>query len=103
MGGQTAFGFYDNNTKLVSYYFMGDSALNDIDTYVLEPYNVLYDSAKPLFEGWCLIEDFKSSAFQEQHDLVAAVLIMPGSIVCYKLKSISITKKRIHSVEDSIE
>ena len=102
MGGQTAFGFYDSDSKLVSYYFMGDYALNDIETYVLEPYNVLYDSAKLLFEGWCPIEEFKSSAFQDEHDLVAAVLIMPGSIVCYKLKSISIIKKRIYSVEDSV-
>jgi hypothetical protein len=102
MGGQTAFGFYDSDAKLVSYYFMGDYALNDIETYVLEPYNVLYDSAKLLFEGWCPIEEFKSSAFQDEHDLVAAVLIMPGSIVCYKLKSISIIKKRIYSVEDSV-
>jgi hypothetical protein len=95
MGGQVAFGFYDNDAKLVSYYFMGDSALNYIETYVLEPYNVLYDSAKLLFDGWCPIEEFKSSAFQDEHDLVAAVLIMPGSIVCYKLKIISIIKKRI--------
>ena len=102
MGGQTAFGFYDSDAKLVSYYFMSDYALNDIETYVLEPYNVLYDSAKLLFEGWCPIEEFKSSAFQDEHDLVAAVLIMPGSIVCYKLKSISIIKKRIYSVEDSV-
>jgi len=102
MGGQTAFGFYDNDAKLVSYYFMGDSALNYIDTYVLQPYNDLYDSAKPLFEGWCLIEEFKSSAFQEEHDLVAAVLILPGSIVSYKPKSISVIKKRIHSVQDSV-
>lgn len=94
MGGQTAFGFYDNDTKLVWYYFMGDSAVNDIDLYVLEPYNVLYDSAKPLFEGCCSIEEFKSSEFQDEHDLVAAAMILPGSIVCYKLKCISITKKR---------
>jgi hypothetical protein len=102
MGGQTAFGFYDNDTKLVSYYFMGDYALDAIESYVLQPYNVLYDSAKPLFEGWCLIEEFKSSAFQNEHDLVAAVVIMPGSIVCYKPKSISIIKKRICSVQDSV-
>ena len=94
MGGQTAFGFYDNDTKLVSYYFMGDYAVNDIELYVLEPYNVLYDSAKPLFEGCCSIEEFKSSEFQDEHDLVCAAMILPGAIVCIKPKCISITKKR---------
>jgi hypothetical protein len=35
MGGQTAFGLYDPDAKLVSYYFMGDSAMNDITSNYL--------------------------------------------------------------------
>jgi len=94
MGGQTAFGFYDYNTKLVSYYFMGDYAMNDIKSYVREPYNVLKDTAQPLIEGQCSIEEFKSSEFQEAHDLVCAAMILPGSIVCYDAQTIVIYKKR---------
>jgi hypothetical protein len=94
MGGQTAFGFYDNDTKLVSYYFMGDYAVNDIKSYVLEPYNVMKDAAQPLIEGCCSIEEFKSSEFHEEHDLVCAAMILPESIVCYDAKTIVIYKKR---------
>ena len=49
MGGQTAFGFYDEKTQLVSYYFMGDYAINDLKAYALEPYNVLRDIAETMF------------------------------------------------------
>ena len=94
MGGQTAFGFYDNDTKLVSYYFMGDYAVNDIKSYVLEPYNVMKDAAQPLIEGCCSIEEFKSSKFQEEHDLVCAAMILPESIGCYDAQTIVIYKKR---------
>lgn len=94
MGGQTAFGFYDQDAKLVSYYFMGDSALGDIKTYLKEPYKVLWDCAKPLIKGNCLLHEFKSSAFQEEHDLVAAVMILPDSFVAFDADTIVIYRRR---------
>jgi hypothetical protein len=96
MGGQSAFGFYDYNTKLISYYFMGDSAANDIKAYVREPYNVLKDSAQPLIQGQCSIEEFKSSEFHEEHDLVCAAIILPHSIVCFDEHTVTIHRKRKH-------
>jgi hypothetical protein len=94
MGGQSAFGFYDQDAKLVSYYFMGDSALGDIRSYLKEPYNVMKDCAKKLFVGNCLLEEFKSSEFANEHDLVGAAMILPDSIVCYHTDTIVIYKKR---------
>jgi hypothetical protein len=94
MGGQVAFGFYDDNTKLISYYFMGDYAINDLKTYLLERYNVLFDIAQTMFEGKCTLKDYKSQEFQEEHDLVAAVVIMPDSIVCYDHQAVTVMRKR---------
>ena len=94
MGGQTAFGFYDSDAKLVSYYFMGDSAMNDIETYLHEPYEVMKDCARPMFVGNCLLDEFKSSEFADNNDLVGAVMILPESMVCYKEKTIIIYRRR---------
>ena len=94
MGGQTAFGFYDSDAKLVSYYFMGDSAMNDIKKLLREPYNVLWDCAQPLLSGNCLLSEFKSTEFQDEHDLVGAVMILPGSFVVYDAETIVIYKRR---------
>ena len=94
MGGQTAFGFYDQAAKLVSYYFMGDSAMNDIKKLLREPYNVLWDCAQPLIQGNCLLDEFKSRHFQDEHDLVAAVLILPDSFVAYDTETIVIYRRR---------
>ena len=94
MGGQSAFAFIDSyDPQRVNYYFMGDSALNDIKKYVKEPYNVMKDCATSLFEGNCSIEEFKSAKFQEDNDLVAAAIIMPDSIVCYDMETIVIYRK----------
>ena len=94
MGGQTAFGFYDQDAKMVSYYFMSDSALGDIKMLLREPYHVLWDCAKPLIKGNCLLHEFKSSEFQEEHDLVAAVVILPDSFVAFDADTIVIYKRR---------
>jgi hypothetical protein len=94
MGGQTAFGFYDSDAKLVSYYFMSDYAVNDIKKLLREPYNVLVDTAQPLIQGNCLLDEFKSRDFQNEHDLVAAVMILPESFVAYDSDTIIIYKKR---------
>ena len=94
MGGQTAFGLYDPDAKLVSYYFMGDSAMNDIKTLLKEPYNVLWDCAQPLIQGNCLLDEFKSREFQDEHDLVGAVMILPDSFVAYDADTIVIYRRR---------
>jgi hypothetical protein len=94
MGGQSAFGFYDQDAHLVSYYFMGDSALNDIRMLLREPYNVLKDTARPLFEGNCLLDEFKSEKFANEHDLVGAVMILPDSILCFHTDAVVIYKRR---------
>jgi hypothetical protein len=94
MGGQTAFGFYDRDAKLISYYFMGDYAINDIKKLLKEPYNVLYDCAQLLIQGNCTLEEYKSSAFAEEHDLVGACLIMPESFVVYDAETIVIYRRR---------
>jgi mRNA-degrading endonuclease YafQ of YafQ-DinJ toxin-antitoxin module len=94
MGGQSAFGFYDADAHLVSYYFMGDYAIRDIKKYLKEPYNVLKDCARPMFEGNCLLDEFKSQKFQDEHDLVGAVLIMRDCIICYDQDSIVVYRKR---------
>jgi len=95
MGGQTAFAFIDSyDPQRLNYYFMGDSALNDIKKYLKEPYNVMKDCATTLFEGNCTIQEYKSNKFQEDNDLVAAVVIMPDSIVCYDMETIVIYRKR---------
>jgi hypothetical protein len=94
MGGQTAFGLYDPDAKLVSYYFMGDYAINDIKKLLKEPYNVLYDCAQPLIQGNCLLDEFKSREFQDEHDLVGAVMILPDSFVAYDSDTIVIYKRR---------
>ena len=95
MGRQTAFAFLLNNNLLyVDYYFMGDYALGDIETCLHESYDVVYDCARPLFEGRCLLSEFKSPTFAEQHDLVGAALIMRESIICYKEKTIIVYRRR---------
>lgn len=94
MGGQTAFGFYDPDAKLVSYYFMGDYALGDIKMLLKEQYKILYDCAQPLIKGNCLLSEFKSSAFADEHDLVGAVMILPDSMVAYDAETIVIYKRR---------
>lgn len=95
MGGQTAFAFIDPyDPQRVDYYFMGDSALGDIESYLHEPYNVMYDCGKTLFQGNCTIQEYKSRNFAEDHDLVGAAIIMPDSIVCFKMKTIVIYRRR---------
>ena len=95
MGGQTAFAFLDSyDPQRVNYYFMGDSAMNDIKKYLMEPYNVMKDCAKPLFKGNCTLEEYKSREFQDEHDLVGAIIIMPDSIVVYDQETIVIYKRR---------
>jgi hypothetical protein len=95
MGGQTAFAFLDSyDPQRVDYYFMGDYAFNDIKMYLKEPYDVMKDCATSLFEGNCTIQEFKSRKFQEDHDLVAASIIMPDSIVCYLTDTIVIYRRR---------
>lgn len=84
MGGQTAFAFIDvDDHKRVNYYFMGDYALGDIKKYLKESFNVMKDCAKPLFEGNCTIEEYKSQKFAEEHDLVGACIILADCIVCH--------------------
>jgi hypothetical protein len=95
MGGQVAFGFYDDKTKLISYYFMGDYAINDLKTYLLEPYNVLFDIGQTMFEGKCTLKEYKSQEFSDEHDLIGAVVIMPDSIVCYDHQAVTIMRKRM--------
>jgi hypothetical protein len=73
---------------------MGEDAMNDIEAYLNEPYNVLWDCSNPLVCGTCTVSEFKSSEFREKHDLVGACVIQPGSIVCYKQKAIIIYRKR---------
>jgi hypothetical protein len=95
MGGQSAFAFIDPyDPQRVDYYFMGDYALGDIESYLHEPYNVMYDCGKTLFQGNCTIEEFKSRKFADEHDLVGAAIIMPDSIVCFKMKTIMIYRRR---------
>jgi len=55
---------------------------------------VIRDVARPLIKGNCLLEEFKSKAFHEEHDLVWAALIMEDSIVCYDQHYVVIMKKR---------
>ena len=94
MGGQTAFAYYDNDTRLLSYWFMRDMNPLEFVNYLNEPINVIRDVARPLIKGNCLLEEFKSKAFQEEHDLVWAALIMEDSIVCYDQHYVVIMKKR---------
>jgi hypothetical protein len=95
MGGQSAFAFLDPyDPQRVNYYFMGDSALDDIRKYLKEPYNVMYDCGKTLFEGSCTVQEYKSRKFQDDHDLVGACVIMPDSIVCYDHETIVIYRRR---------
>ena len=94
MGGQTAFAFYDNDTHLLSYWFMRDLGPLDFTGYLHEPFQVIKDVARPLIKGHCLLEEFKSRKFHEQHDLVWAAVIMEGSIVCHNHQYTIIMKKR---------
>jgi hypothetical protein len=95
MGGQTAFAFLDPyDPGRVDYYFMGDYAINDIKKYLKEPYNVMKDCAQVLIEGNCTLQEYKSSAFAEEHDLVGACLIMPESFVVYDAETIVIYRRR---------
>jgi len=95
MGGQSAFAFMDPyDPQRVDYYFMGDSALADIRKYLKEPYKVMKDCAKPLFNGNCTLQEYKSREFQDEHDLVGACVILPDSIVCYDSETIVIYRKR---------
>ena len=89
MGGQTAFAFIDPyDSHRVDYYFMGDYALGDIKKYLKEPFKVLKDCAKPLINGNCTVEEYKSQMFQDKHDLVGACIILPDCIVCYDSETI---------------
>jgi hypothetical protein len=94
MGGQTAFAYYDNDTRLLSYWFMRDMNPLEFANYLNEPLHVIKDVAHPLIKGHCLLEDFKSEKFQEENDLVWAAIIMEGSIVCYNRQYTIIMKKR---------
>ena len=94
MGGQTAFAYYDNDTHLLSYWFMRDMGPLEFAHYLDEPMNVMKDVARPLLKGHCLLEEFKSEKFQEEHDLVWAAVIMPEAIVCYNYQYTIIMKKR---------
>ena len=94
MGGQTAFAYYDNDTQLLSYWFMRDMGPLEFAHYLNEPLSVIKDVARPLLKGHCLIEEFKSKEFQEEHDLVWAAIILPESIVCYNHQYTVIMKKR---------
>lgn len=62
--------------------------------YLDEPMNVIKDVARPLLQGNCLLDEFKSEAFQDEHDLVWAAVILPESIVCYNHQYTIIMKKR---------
>lgn len=94
MGGQTALGYYDSDAHLVSYWFMRDMSPLELTEYLREPYNVMKDVARPLLAGNCLLEEFKSRAFQDEHDLVWAVMVLPESMVCYNRDYVVIMKKR---------
>uniref|UniRef100_A0A6C0AJX5 Uncharacterized protein n=1 Tax=viral metagenome TaxID=1070528 RepID=A0A6C0AJX5_9ZZZZ len=93
MGGQTAFA-YLNEMNLLSYWFMRDMGPLEFAHYLNEPLSVIKDVARPLIKGHCLLEEFKSEKFQEEHDLVWAAVIMEGSIVCYDHQYTIIMKKR---------
>jgi hypothetical protein len=93
MGGQTAFA-YLNEMNLLSYWFMRDMNPLEFANYLNEPLSVIKDVARPLIKGHCLLEEFKSEKFQEDHDLVWAAVIMEGSIVCYDHNYVIIMKKR---------
>jgi hypothetical protein len=95
MGGQTAFAYYDSDARLLSYWFMRDMNPLEFAHYLEEPYNVMVDVARPMIAGNCLLEEFKSAKFHEEHDLVWAAVILPGSIVCYNAEHIIIMKKRL--------
>jgi len=94
MGGQTAFAYYDNDSQLLSYWLMRDMNPLEFINYLNEPLHVIKDVARPLLKGNCLLDEFKSRAFQEEHDLVWAAIILPESIVCYNRQYTLILKKR---------
>jgi len=95
MGGQTAFAYYDNDARLLSYWFMCDMGPIEFANYLNEPLNVIKDVARPLIKGNCLLEEFKSKEFQDEHDLVWAAIIMPDCIVCYNNNLVVTMKKRM--------
>jgi hypothetical protein len=96
MGGQSAFAFIDpSDSHRVDYYFMGDSAMNDIKSYLKEPFKVMKDCARPLFVGNCTVQEYKSSAFAEDHDLVGACIILPDCIVCYDAETTVTYRRRV--------
>lgn len=94
MGGQTAFAYYDSDARLLSYWFMRDMGPLEFANYLNEPLNVIRDVARPLLQGNCLLEEFKSKAFHDEHDLVWAAIIMPECIVCYNHDYVITMKKR---------
>jgi len=94
MGGQTAFAYYDNDSQLLSYWLMRDMNPLEFINYLNEPLHVIKDVARPLLKGNCLLDEFKSEKFQEEHDLVWAAIILPESIVCYNRQYTVIMKKR---------
>ena len=94
MGGQTAFAYYDNDSQLLSYWLMRDMNPLEFINYLNEPLHVIKDVARPLLKGNCLLDEFKSAKFQEEHDLVWAAIILPESIVCYNRQYTVIMKKR---------
>jgi hypothetical protein len=93
MGGQTAFA-YLNEMNLLSYWFMRDMNPLEFANYLNEPLQVIKDVARPLIKGHCLLEEFKSAKFHEEHDLVWAAVIMEGSIVCHNHQYTIIMRKR---------
>jgi len=95
MSGQTAFGYYDVDAKLVSYWFMGAMSLDEIEEYSDNPLNVIVDSAKPMLAGNCLLDEFKSVEFRHDNNVKWAVMYLSDSTVCYSFKSIVIMKKRM--------
>lgn len=98
MGGQTAFAYYDGDTHLLSYWFMRDMNPLEFANYLNDPLHVIKDVARPLIQGNCLLDEFKSEKFQDEHDLVWAAVIMEGSIVCYNHQYTIIMKKRKNSI-----
>jgi hypothetical protein len=94
MGGQTAFAYYDTDSQLLSYWLMRDMNPLEFAAYLNEPLHVIKDVARPLLKGNCLLDEFKSKEFHEEHDLVWAAIILPESIVCYDQHYTIIMKKR---------
>lgn len=94
MGGCTALGILNADNKTVRYWMMAPMSLDEIINYLDDPLNVIEDTAAPLIEGICTAEVFKSTDFQEEHDIIWSVIFMAGSIVCHNGKKIAILRNR---------